>query len=136
MNRILDAAAEIYTEMQREITLEQKGAQKLNESWPLEAFDQTFKNLEKVVPTLNADVQGPVGWMLQSIRNVCHPIVTAQPFSNPLANESSLPFVVQPIPISFEHFLATIRPQVAYQVPAPTYQASQFAHHAPQYQAP
>jgi hypothetical protein len=136
MNRILDAAAEIYTEMQREITLEQKGAQKLNESWPLEAFDQTFKNLEKVIPTLNADVQGPVGWMLQSIRNVCHPIVTAQPFSNPLANESSLPFVVQPIPISFEHFLATIRPQVAYQVPAPTYQASQFAHHAPQYQAP
>ena len=136
MDRIPDAATEIYTEMQREIMLETKGAQTLKESWPLEALDQTFKSLEQVVSTLNAEVQGPVGWMLQSIRNVCHPIATAQPFNNPLANESSSPFVVQPIPINFEAFMVAMRPQVTDQAPPPTYQASQFAYQAPQYQAP
>jgi len=108
---VLEKACKIFTEMQNGIMLELLGASELKSAWPLEAIDKVFAIFdEQAAAQFPENEKNGLGYMIHCIQFICQPIIAAQEWVNPLMQQTSsnLPFVAAPIPISFEHFAASM----------------------------
>jgi hypothetical protein len=107
-NDILTPAQEILDAQKHDalIDIEFEGSRLLQDAWPLERLDHVLRLLQPEMPQFSDEVQFSIGFMLQGIEYVCRPILCAQAFKNPLAEEPQLPFATQPIPKSLAHHLA------------------------------
>jgi len=119
LSEVLEPANQIFEEMKKEIMLESLGAEVLKSAWPLAGIDKVLDTFNAPnMSSFNDSYQAALGYMLQGLRAVCQPILSAVPLVNPLGDPPAQPFVAAPIPVNFETYVASAqRKQPA--VPAP-----------------
>jgi hypothetical protein len=108
INNTLEPIMILFDEMKSQIVLESMGAQELRNAWPTNSIEQVLTILTpEILHDLPYEVRNVLGYMLQSLRAICQPIIDAVPLVNPL-NEPELPvFETKPLPVpKFEHDLS------------------------------
>jgi hypothetical protein len=105
INNVLIPSNNILEEMKKAIMLETMGAQSLSEAWPVNDVDRLLTVLDaQTLSQFTEDFQNTLGYMLQGLRAICQPILTAVPFENPLNEQPPPLFQAAPIPITFKDY--------------------------------
>lgn len=107
-NNTLEPILELFEEMRSQIVLESIGAQELRNAWPSNIIEQVLTLLTpELIGDFPYEVHNALGYMLQSLRAVCQPIIDAVPLESPLNEPEPHVFDAKPLPVpSFEHYLS------------------------------
>lgn len=107
-NNTLEPVMALFEEMRGQIVLESMGATELRNAWPTDSIDRVLAILTPdVISSLPNEAQNAVGYMLQSLHEVCQPIFNAVELTNPLNEPEPHVFEAKPIPApKFEHYLS------------------------------
>ncbi|KAF2029872.1 hypothetical protein EK21DRAFT_112548 [Setomelanomma holmii] len=129
VTHIIEPGHIILEEMPEEIKLETMGANELKNTWPLDKIDQMLKRFSPAnLSVFNDDIQFAVQYLAQGLMVICKPVLDAVDLVNSLNDPKPLPFVTQPIPVPFSHYMATastssqpapqLQPQIQTSAPA------------------
>lgn len=105
-NNTLEPLLALLDEMKPQIVLESMGAQEFRNAWPLGSVDGLLTILSSdLLSSLPHEAHNAVGYMLQSLRAICQPIMDAVPLENPLDEPEPHVFGAKPIPLpAFQHW--------------------------------
>jgi hypothetical protein len=126
----LEPANSIFEKMKEEIALEELGAQELMNAWPLNGIDtvlNVFK--DETLSVFGDEVQEALRYMLQGLRALCKPVLSAVPLTIAFNEEVTPIFAATPIPIPFYDYAASVNtrlpPQIQPQFIQQQFQAAQ-----------